>query len=77
MLRPIEFDSVRNPRPQQSHERWLDYILPIEKIVSVYFVLADGDFIADFRRNHKPNAVVFQINCLVRLVRIAFWRSGL
>ena len=38
MLRPIEFDTARDPRPQQSHERWLDYILPIEK--SYPFILS-------------------------------------
>ncbi len=53
MLRPVELDSTRNPGPQQAHQRGLDYVLAIEKIVSVGFVLPDVNASADFGQDHE------------------------
>jgi hypothetical protein len=65
MLGPIEFNPARNPRSQQSNKGRLDYILPVEEIVAIRFILADVDASANVREHHQVDVFVFKKNRFV------------
>ncbi len=60
VLRPIEFDSARNPRAGQADQGRLDDRLPVDEIVAVCLVLGQVNPPAEFRQHHHPQKVVFQ-----------------
>ena len=49
MLWPVKLDAARDPRPQQTNQRGLNYVLPVEKIIVVGLVLPNVDTSTDFR----------------------------
>ena len=69
MLWPIEFHSSGNPGPEQANQCRLDYILPIEKVISIRLVLADMNSAADLGQNHQADEFVFEKDSVVRAVR--------
>ena len=66
MLRPIEFDTSRNPRPGEPDERRLDDGLMINQVVAVGLVLQPMDATAEFRQDHHAERFVFNPYCLPR-----------
>jgi hypothetical protein len=61
VLRPVELDASRNPRPGEADERRLDHLLAIEEIIiGIGLVLADEDAPADFRQHDEADEIVFQ-----------------
>src|SRR5438132_1141386 len=41
MLRRVELDATRDPRPQQANQRRLDDALPVEEVIAIADVLSD------------------------------------
>ena len=68
MLRPVELNTARDPRTEQSHERWLDHVLAIEEVVLVCLVEPSVNAAADLWKNHQMNEFVFEKNSLVGFV---------
>ena len=68
MLRPVEFNTARDPGAEQSHERRLDDVLAIEKVVLVCLVESGVNAAADLGKNHELNEFVFEKNSLVGFV---------
>ena len=58
MLRPIELYPAGNPWPRKSNQGWLNNILSIEEVVSIYLVEADVDSSADLGQHHHANILI-------------------
>ena len=62
MLRPVKLDSSGNPRTKQTDQRRFDYMIVIDKIIPIRFVVSSLDSSSKFRQNHYLQIFVFQIN---------------
>ena len=72
MLRPVELNASGNPRPGQSHQRWLDHMIIIDKIIIVRFVIGSLDPAAQLRQHHHLQVLVFQPDRRVLLIGLLF-----
>ena len=61
VLRPVEFNAARDPRPCESYQRRLDDVLAIEEIVASGLVVADVNAPSDLRQDHEPQVFVFDM----------------
>jgi hypothetical protein len=73
VLRPVELNASRYPGPQQSHEGWLNYILPVKEIVSVGLVEPRMNAPANLGKNHELNEFIFKKDSLITY--ILFFKS--
>jgi len=68
MLRPVELDATADPRPRKPHQRGLDNLVIIHKIVSVGFIVGTLNTAAQFRQHHHAQVVVFKPYGVIGLV---------
>ena len=64
MLRRVELDATRDPRPQQANQRRLDDALPVEEVVAIADVLSDVNAAADLRQDHQSDVLVLEVDGL-------------
>src|SRR5579862_9021161 len=62
MLRPVEFDTARNPGTGEPDQRGLDNRLIVNQIVTVGFVLQDMNASTDFREHHRADEFILDPN---------------
>ena len=65
MLRPVELDAAGYPRSKQSHQRRLDHVLAVEKIVTIGLVEARMNASPDLGKNHQLDEFVLEENGLI------------
>ena len=65
MLRPVELDASGYPGAKQSHQRRLDHVLAVEKIVTIGLVEAGMNAASDFGKKHQLDEFVLEENSLI------------
>ena len=72
VLRPVELNASGNPGSGQSHQRRLDHMVIINKIIIVRLVIGPLDPAAQFRQHHHLQVLIFQPDRRVLLVGLLF-----
>ena len=73
VLRPVELHAAGDPRPEKAHQRRLDHVLAVEKVVLIGFVGSRVNPPANLGQNHESNELVFKKDCAIFPV---FLRQG-
>ena len=68
MLGPVELDAAGDPGTGQAHQRRLDHVIVIDKIIAVRLVIGPLDPAAQLRQHHHLQVLVFQPDRRVLLV---------
>jgi hypothetical protein len=64
MLRPVELNSSRYPGTCESNECRLDYILPVEKVITVSLVVSNVNSPTDLRQDHDTQILILKMDRL-------------
>jgi hypothetical protein len=64
MLRPIEFDTARDPWSCQTHQCRLDHVLTVKEIKAGGLVVPNMNPAADLGQDHHPDQFVLKMYCL-------------
>ena len=65
MLRPVKFDTTRNPRTSQPHECRLDYLIIIYEMTLFNFIVRHLNPTTKLGKNHYFQIFVFQKNSTI------------
>ena len=68
VLRPVELDPPRNPRPRQPHQGWFDDLVVIDEVVVVGFVERHLHASTQLGQDHNFEVLIFEKNSGVVLV---------
>ena len=70
MLRPVKFDTTRNPRSCKSHQSRLYHMIIINKMTLSDFIIGHLHTSTQFRQNHHFDIFVFDKNSIVFLIHL-------
>ena len=68
VLRPVELDSSRNPRPCQSYEGWFDDLVVVDEMALTDFVVCHLNPAAQFGQDHDLDIFVLEKYGVIGLV---------
>ena len=68
VLRPVELNAARDPRPGQAHQRGLDHLVVVNEMIAVGFIERHLYAAAQLGQDHDAQVAIFQKHCGIRLV---------
>ena len=76
VLRPVELNPARDPRPGQPDQGRLDHLVVVDEMVAVGFIQRHLHPPADFGQDHDLEIAILQKDGVVRPVLLSRQKSG-
>ena len=79
MLRPVKFDTARDPGTKQPDKRRLDHVIIVYKIITVRLVIGPLNPSSELREDHHLYIIILKkdrVICLIRFHTADLFRRG-